>query len=187
MFAKKSLLLFYRAGRYECRDFARAGAFFGFRSILPLLLSPQEFSHRALRVALRANQSRFGCIECEQARDEVLVRSRYCLLRLHHFQIIGDTCAKPILRLSQLLPRQLDGLACYLNATLGRAHIRQVAAYFRIDGPRRLSSSAFRWRSAAVSQLNFRLYPASLKTGISTPRKHRKLPCISVRLGPITP
>src|ERR1700681_473504 len=61
------------------------------------------------------------------------------LLRLHHFQIVGDPCGETILRLSECLLRQIDRTTCHGHLLGGSVQVEQGGADLIVDTAAKVS------------------------------------------------
>ena len=89
----------------------------GFR--LPWSFSFEIFLDALFSRSQSTGQGNFRVIIVVETRDVLFVGAGHGLLRLHHFNRVGDTRAKTVARLGQRRLRQVDVAARYLDL-LGR-------------------------------------------------------------------
>ena len=77
---------------------------------------------------------------CVQALNITLMSAGYGFLRLNHFQIVGNTGGKTILRLVERLVRQIDGTAGNFDLLGSRIQIQQGGANFIVDAAAQIIS-----------------------------------------------
>src|ERR1044071_4672062 len=100
------------------------------RSLLRISGRPQNALHGGFGIAERSCEDRLGDVVAKQRVDVLFLGSRHRLLRLHHFNVVGDAGGKAIPRLRQFLVGELARtrgdlrlLASSLQIEKRRAHV----------------------------------------------------------------
>src|SRR6202049_2763922 len=100
---------------------------------IQLLIAFQILFDAMLRVADSVGQFDFREVVGVKTLNVTFMSAGNRLLRLHHFQIVGDPCGETILRLSECLLRQIDGTTCYGHLLGGSVQVEQGATDFIVD------------------------------------------------------